>query len=57
MSKMDYKLLRECTRLSPQGKGGAFEYVQWLRDLEVEERLRRTPRTWTVRCPNKDLTN
>ena len=44
MSKTEYKLLREYKKLSPEGKGGVFEYVRWLRDLEAEERLRRMPR-------------
>jgi len=28
MSKTEYKLLREYKKLSPEGKGGVFEYVR-----------------------------
>lgn len=57
MNKMEYKLLREYRRFSPEGKAEVFEYVRWLRDVEAEERSRRVAKAWRVMCPIESLTN
>lgn len=39
-TKIENQLLREFKKLSPEGRGEVWEYLQWMRNVESREGLR-----------------